>query len=153
MKSFDKNRLFLWHYIFAILFTFIAVKIKESIGYTSPYTPNKPFMMYCSAIIIAPIIETIICQLIPFKILRALRINNYYIALILLTMLFSALHQRFFDNLILFAFFTFTCGIMVNYFLQIIKRENTKKAVCKMMIYHSVYNTTILIISYIDRNM
>lgn len=154
MKSLDKNRLFLWHYILAMFIASALLYTMSTIEYKiSSRVIYKTFGYILFATLGGPIIETIFVQFIPFKILEFLKIRNYYIILFLLTMLFSVLHQRFFDNLILFALFTFGCSVIVNYFLQIIKRENTKKAVYKTIIFHGTYNTTILLLSYLYKHI
>lgn len=150
MKSFDKNRLFLWHYSFAILFLFLAVYIQKSIGYENPNEMlKKTFYLYFMVIIGAPVIETVLIQLVPFKILQLLKIKNYFIILFLLTLLFSVLHKRFYDNIIIFLMSTVSCGVIINYFLQVKKRENTKRAVLKTIIFHSLFNTSIIILDII----
>ncbi len=150
MKSLDKNRLFLWHYIFAILVAFVLLYAISATGYeTSSRVIYKTFGYIVFATLGGPIIETILVQFIPFKILKFLKIRNYYINLILLTAIFLIPHGRYNDSLLLFTLFGISCSIPVNYFLQTQKQRGTRLAVLRTILLHSAYNTTFLLISII----
>jgi membrane protease YdiL (CAAX protease family) len=101
--------------------------------------------------IIVPIAETIIFQFIPKLILDFVRIKNYYVALVIMSVFFSALHgiHARQDNILLSIVFTLGSGVLVNYYLQAQKREGTRQAVIKTMILHGTFNLTLTILTYI----
>lgn len=120
--------------------------------------PNKsiiwddPFYIrFLSTCIITPITETIIFQFILKLILDFIRIKNYYLVLAIMTVPFSALHSAHMsqNNIAFSVLFTLGIGVLVNYYLQVQKREGTKQAVIKTAILHSTFNLTIVILNYI----
>lgn len=120
--------------------------------------PNKsiiwddPFYIrILSTCIITPITETIIFQFILKLILDFMRIKNYYLVLAIMTVPFSVLHSAHLsqNNIAFSVLFTLGIGVLVNYYLQVQRREGTKQAVIKTMILHSTYNLTIVILNYI----
>jgi hypothetical protein len=109
------------------------------------------YMDILLASVIVPIVETIIFQFIPKLILDFVRIRNYYLILIIMTIIFSAFHgiHLLQDSIILSICFTLSMGVLVNYYLQVQKMEGTRQAIINTTILHSVFNLTLTIPGYI----
>ncbi|GAB6010156.1 hypothetical protein [Dysgonomonas reticulitermitis] len=144
-----KIRFFFIHYILML----ICASIEISLG-----DPNKSIkwdipihMKFLLGAIIVPITETFIFQFIPKLILDFVRIRNYYLVLVILSVFFSAFHgiHARQDNILLSIVFTLGTGVLVNYYLQVQKREGTWQAVIKTTILHGTFNLTLTILTYI----
>lgn len=145
----SKHKIFILHYILALL---VAIILKHLMGKTGCETLTNaieisPCFIFI-IVLVAPVVETIVGQLVPFKILQFFNIRNYYLIFFILSFYFSFLHQKFLDNVTLFILFTISCSILVSYFLYVQKHKGTKNAFVKSILFHSIYNTTILIFQF-----
>lgn len=97
---------------------------------------NLPrFAQFFIAIIIAPLIETLILQVIPNKTLRLLKISNLVILILIPSILFAAAHT--YHNLyVAMAFFS---GIVLNYF-YIESQKISKHPFLLTALLHALYN-------------
>jgi hypothetical protein len=100
--------------------------------------------LFVLAVLIAPIKETICYQFIPKLFLGFIGIRNYIIVLLILGISFSLLHavHTIENNLPFSIFFTVGCIVLVNYYMQVQKRENTLNAIVKTILLHSLGNLT-----------
>lgn len=141
----QKIRFFFVHYIWILLFDFMANILSNSSNGELSLKDVSTYSFFTSVVIIAPIKETIYYQFIPKLILNRIGIENYKIVLFILGGYFSFLHNVHQTENILFSlFFTIGCFIMVNYYMQVQKREGTPSAVVKTIILHSLLNFTTL---------
>ena len=93
--------------------------------------------MFFLAIVLAPIIETLIFQLFLYRLLDKTRINNMPIIIILMSFAFSQAHWYHW----LYVVAAFINGIFLNYFyLYTYKKKNELIAVLLTIVLHSSYN-------------
>jgi len=147
----NKTGLFLTHYLltiinFAFFFILLITRDYEFDYYRPSYSLHKKIII---AIIAGPLFETLIFQFIPNKILDILKIRNYYIQLFLMALLFAIAHRHF--QIPVFINFFIGGSIVVNYYLQVEKRESTKNAIIKTFVLHAVFNLTLTIITLIPK--
>lgn len=142
----NKIGLFLIHYLLEIinlflLFTILYTTTLKFATRTREYTFNEKIILY---VILAPILETILFIFLPRLILNKIKINNSYINLLIISTLFTLAHQHF--EILSIIFYFILCLTFTNYYLQVQKRESTKKAIFKTILLHAFYNLTITII-------
>ena len=93
--------------------------------------------MLLLAVVLAPIIETLIFQLFLYRIINKTRINNTLIIIILMSFVFSQAHWYHW----LYVVAAFINGIFLNYFyLYTYKKKNELVAVLLTIVLHSSYN-------------
>ena len=93
--------------------------------------------MFFLAVVLAPIIETLIFQLFLYRLLDKTRINNMPIIIILMSFAFSQAHWYHW----LYVVAAFINGIFLNYFyLYTYKKKNELIAVLLTIVLHSSYN-------------
>jgi|JI10StandDraft_1071094.scaffolds.fasta_scaffold1095014_3 hypothetical protein len=93
--------------------------------------------MFFLAVVLAPIIETLIFQLFLYRLLDKTRINNMPIIIILMSFAFSQAHWYHW----LYVVAAFINGIFLNYFyLYTYKKKNELVAVLLTIVLHSSYN-------------
>lgn len=141
-----KIRFFFIHYILMLICASIGIFF-----ITPSESPIKDVSFHTrilSSCIIAPIIETITDQFIPKIILNFIGIKNYFLVLVIMSVYFSVLHPAHLrqNNIVFSISFTLMTVVLVNYYLQVQRREGTKQAVIKTMILHSIYNLTLILI-------
>lgn len=89
------------------------------------------------AVIIAPIIETIIFQVLTYKILLYVGIKNNYTCIVIMSIIFSQMHWYYW----LYVVMTFVSGLIINsFYLKMIKFKNTTWAFILTIILHLCYN-------------
>lgn len=149
LSRLPKIRFFFIHYI--LMLGCVAIEMLLSDPNKSQTWDIPIHMKILLGAIIAPIVETFIFQFIPKLILDFVRIKNYYLVLVIMSVSFSALHgvHAHQDNIILSIAFTLGLGVLVNYYLQVQKREGTWQAVIKTTILHGTFNLTLIILTYI----
>ena len=146
MEFFKKNNLI----NVKILFIFLILSILLAIGFNyflikfniqsnfwdNGFNEFNIFLKFFLVVVISPVLETIITNLIPIVILEKL-IKNKYIIVFLASLLFAVLHWYS----IYYVIFAFFGGILLNSFFIIIQnKSNTNKAVIFTILYHSLYN-------------
>lgn len=141
-------RLFLIHYILIMLSNEIGLLFLDANDDYDMWWYMSNTELFVLAVLIAPIKETICYQFIPKLFLGFLGIRNYILVLLTLGISFSLLHAvHFIENTLPFSiFFTIGCIIMVNYYMQVRKRENTLNAIVKTTLLHSLCNLTSLLL-------
>ena len=88
-------------------------------------------------VIIAPIIETLILQVLIYKILRHVGIKNGYICIGIMSVIFSQMHWYYW----LYVVMTFVSGLIINsFYIKLIKLKNTTWAFLFTMSLHLSYN-------------
>lgn len=93
--------------------------------------------MFFLAVVLAPIIETLIFQLFLYRLINKTRINNTSIIIILMSFAFSQAHWYHW----LYVVAAFINGIFLNYFyLYTYKNKNEFIAVLLTIVLHSTYN-------------
>lgn len=93
--------------------------------------------MFFLAVVLAPIIETLIFQLFLYRLLDKTRINNTTIIIILMSFAFSQAHWYHW----LYVVAAFINGLFLNYFyVWIIKNKNELIAVLLTIALHTSYN-------------
>ena len=93
--------------------------------------------MFFLAVVLAPIIETLIFQLFLYRLLDKTRINNTSIIIILMSFAFSQAHWYHW----LYVVASFINGLFLNYFyVWIIKNKNELIAVLLTIALHTSYN-------------
>jgi len=147
----QKIRFFFLHYILIMIVNFLANFLADpDSGYVSPFCYMLVYEFFILAVIIAPIKETICFQFIPKLILNFIGIKNHIIVLFILGSFFSLLHTvHQTENALFLLFFTIGCFVLVNYYMQVQKRENTKNAIFKTIILHSFINLTTFIVDVV----
>lgn len=93
------------------------------------------FAQFFLAIIIGPLIETALVQVIPNKILRSLKISNLVILILIPSILFAAAHT--YHNL--YVAMTFFSGMVLNYF-YIESQKMSKYPFLLTALLHALYN-------------
>lgn len=88
------------------------------------------------AVIIGPIIETLIFQLGLNELLIKLKIKNYFLLLIIPSVLFASSHYYNWLYIIL----TFIGGLLLNWFYLYAKVNGKFYAFCWVVFTHSLYN-------------
>lgn len=144
-----KIRFFFIHYI--LMLGCVAIEMLLSDPNKSETWDVPIYKKILLGAIIVPIAETFIFQFIPKLILDFVRIRNYYSGLIIMTINFSVfhgIHSRQ-DNILLSIVFTLGLGVLINYYLQVQRREGTWQAVIKTTILHGTFNLTLIILTYI----
>ncbi|MDR7209341.1 CPBP family intramembrane glutamic endopeptidase [Flavobacterium piscis] len=96
------------------------------------FSYNEKFMLI---VIIAPLVETVIFQYLPIRILEKLRLENNWVKIILTSLLFSLFH---FYNPIYVAM-TFVSGMLLNKF-YLESRAKSKFYFVLTALLHSMYN-------------
>lgn len=93
--------------------------------------------MLLLAVVLAPIIETLIFQLFLYRIINKTRINNTSIIIILMSFVFSQAHWYHW----LYVVAAFINGLFLNYFyIYTYKKKNELLAVLLTIALHSSYN-------------
>ena len=93
--------------------------------------------MLLLAVVLAPIIETLIFQLFLYRIINKTRINNTLIIIILMSFVFSQAHWYHW----LYVVASFINGLFLNYFyIYTYKNKNELLAVLLTIALHSSYN-------------
>lgn len=93
--------------------------------------------MFFLAVVLAPIIETLIFQLFLYRLLDKARINNTSIIIILMSFAFSQAHWYHW----LYVVAAFINGLFLNYFyVYILKNKNELIAVLLTIVLHTSYN-------------
>ncbi len=93
--------------------------------------------MLLLAVVLAPIIETLIFQLFLYRIINKTRINNTLIIIILMSFVFSQAHWYHW----LYVVASFINGLFLNYFyIYTYKKKNELIAVLLTIVLHSSYN-------------
>ncbi|HQT23037.1 MAG: hypothetical protein B7X86_09215 [Sphingobacteriales bacterium 17-39-43] len=93
--------------------------------------------MFFLAVVLAPIIETLIFQLFLYRLLDKTRINNMPIIIILMSFAFSQAHWYHW----LYVVAAFINGLFLNYFyVYILKNKNELIAVLLTIALHTSYN-------------
>ncbi len=93
--------------------------------------------MFFLAVVLAPIIETLIFQLFLYRLLDKTRINNTTIIIILMSFAFSQAHWYHW----LYVVAAFINGLFLNYFyVFILKNKNELIAVLLTIALHTSYN-------------
>ncbi len=93
--------------------------------------------MFFLAVVLAPIIETLIFQLFLYRLLDKARINNTSIIIILMSFAFSQAHWYHW----LYVVAAFINGLFLNYFyVFILKNKNELIAVLLTIALHTSYN-------------
>lgn len=93
--------------------------------------------MFFLAVVLAPIIETLIFQLFLYRLINKTRINNTLIIIILMSFAFSQAHWYHW----LYVVAAFINGLFLNYFyLYTYKKKNELIAVLLTIALHSFYN-------------
>lgn len=129
---------------------FLVFLIKVINGYTFTYINNRYFKLenaifgeisekelFFIAVILAPIIETLIFQLLLYRIINKIRISNTTIVIILMAFTFSQAHWYHW----LYVVAAFINGLFLNYFyVNIFKKKNELIAVSLTIALHSSYN-------------
>jgi hypothetical protein len=93
--------------------------------------------MLLLAVVLAPIIETLIFQLFLYRIINKTRINNTSIIIILMSFVFSQAHWYHW----LYVVASFINGLFLNYFyIYTYKKKNELLAVLLTIALHSSYN-------------
>jgi len=93
--------------------------------------------MLLLAVVLAPIIETLIFQLFLYRIINKTRINNTSIIIILMSFAFSQAHWYHW----LYVVASFINGLFLNYFyIYTYKKKNELIAVLLTIALHSSYN-------------
>ncbi len=93
--------------------------------------------MLLLAVVLAPIIETLIFQLFLYRIINKTRINNTSIIIILMSFVFSQAHWYHW----LYVVASFINGLFLNYFyIYTYKNKNELIAVLLTIVLHSSYN-------------
>lgn len=107
-------------------------RLENSIFETIPV--NEMFFL---SVIFAPIFETLICQLLLYRLLKHLKIKNTLIMVILMSFAFSQGHWYHW----LYVVATFVNGLFLNYFyIYIYKNKNELIAVLLTIALHASYN-------------
>lgn len=93
--------------------------------------------MFFLAVVLAPIIETLIFQLFLYRLINKTRINNTSIIIILMSFAFSQAHWYHW----LYVVAAFINGLFLNYFyLHTYRNKNESIAVLLTIVLHSSYN-------------
>ena len=93
--------------------------------------------MLLLAVVLAPIIETLIFQLFLYRLINKTRINNTSIIIILMSFVFSQAHWYHW----LYVVASFINGLFLNYFyIYTYKKKNELIAVLLTIVLHSSYN-------------
>ena len=123
--------------LYAIVFNFFASRFNiQSNFWDNGFNELNIFLKFFLAVVIAPIFETILLNLLPIVVLEKLT-KNKYIIVFLASLLFAVLHWYS----IYYVIFTFFGGILLNSFFLIIQcKSNTNQAVIFTILYHSLYN-------------
>ncbi|MDU1904949.1 MAG: CPBP family glutamic-type intramembrane protease [Dysgonomonas sp.] len=142
--------LFFIHYLLLLLKAILVISVIHSLNITldlsiKNYTFLREIIQYA---IIHPIIETLIFQLLIKYILDKLKLKNFYLILIIMTLLFTIAHGYF--QPLLFLNLLFTCTIINIYYLKMQKKESTQQAALYTIILHALNNFTYLIIDKIE---
>jgi hypothetical protein len=93
--------------------------------------------LFFLAVVLAPIIETLIFQLFLYRLLNKIGINNTSVIIILMSFAFSQAHWYHW----LYVVAAFINGLLLNYFyVYILKKKNELIAVLITIAFHSCYN-------------
>lgn len=141
IKSEDKKVIQLFFLV--LLFKIINGYVFTYINYRFFKLENEIFEklsekeMFFLAVVLAPIIETLIFQLFLYRLLVKTRINNTSIIIILMSFAFSQAHWYHW----LYVVASFINGLFLNYFyVWIIKNKNELIAVLLTIALHTSYN-------------
>lgn len=89
------------------------------------------------AVIIAPIVETLIFQVLVYKSLLYFGIKNNYICIVIMSIIFSQMHWYYW----LYVVMTFVSGLIINsFYVKLMKLRNTALAFILTMALHLCYN-------------
>ncbi|MDP3469486.1 MAG: CPBP family intramembrane metalloprotease [Daejeonella sp.] len=89
------------------------------------------------AVVLSPIIETLIFQLVLFRLLNKIGIHNSLIIIVLMSFAFSQVHWYHW----LYVVAAFVSGLFLNYFyVCVYKNKNELIAVLLTIVLHSSYN-------------
>lgn len=133
-----------------IQFFFLSLLFKILNGYIFNYLNQTVFLLetpffeetpanelFFLVVVFAPIFETLICQLLLYRLLKHLKIKNTLIIVILMSFVFSQGHWYHW----LYVVGTFVNGLFLNYFyIYIYKNKNELIAVLLTIALHASYN-------------
>jgi uncharacterized protein len=129
---------------------FLTILVKIINAYVFTYINNNFFKlenrifevlsaqeMFFIAVVLSPIIETLIFQLFLYRLLIKTRINNQSMIIILMSISFSLFHWYHW----LYVLAVFVGGLFLNYFyIHVLKHKNELIAVLLTILLHSAYN-------------
>ncbi|MEN9610827.1 MAG: hypothetical protein RLZZ628_1641 [Bacteroidota bacterium] len=134
-----------------ISLTIICLLLAIVNGYIFNYINNKYFHLASNEnglddypkigkiiiiIIIAPIIETVLCQVLPFSILSALKVVNKLLLILIPSLIFASMHHYHW----LYMLMTFFGGLILNYYYYCVVQIHSEYAFALTAILHATYN-------------
>jgi len=97
----------------------------------------KPILKLTIIVILAPIIETLVFQYLPNKLLNKLGVKNEFLLVFIPAMIFGLVHFYFW----LYAISAFVGGILLNFLYLYIKNKNQiYVSLLIVFLFHSFYN-------------
>lgn len=117
------------------LFTYISVFFLIDDKTINPFENDDKKFIFLTVVFIAPFLETLVFQYIPYHVLKLVKVRNYWLRLFIPTLIFALCHYYS----IMYIFVMFFMGIILNYF-YLYCVANRKNAFIWVASLHAVYN-------------
>lgn len=120
---------------FSYFFSYISILFSIDAKNNNPFENEDVKFIFLTVVFIAPFLETLIFQYIPYYALKLIKVHNYWLRLFIPTLIFGLCHYYSWMYILVMCFM----GVILNYF-YLYCVANRKNAFIWVAILHSVYN-------------